>query len=243
VAGIYRTFLTQQRSYEVQDDVIDMQQNVRVALGEMAREIRMAGLGSLQSILPVTVNGKTYANVVNPDTPSAGALTIVAASGGSTTLKGVGPSQNQITIPGSGAALFDTANRRYLSIAGIESFAITAIAGTTLTLNRSVSSTFKFDGTVPVLAVRAITFSLNAGILRRDGNLGGGAQPLSDGIENVAFQFFDVNGTVTANPPDIRRIQVTATAVSKNPDPKMTVGDGRRRRQVVSNIVLRNMGF
>ena len=33
VAGIYRTFLTQQRSYEVQDDVIDMQQNVRVALG------------------------------------------------------------------------------------------------------------------------------------------------------------------------------------------------------------------
>ena len=140
-------------------------------------------------------------------------------------------------------------NRKYLSIAGIESFAITGIVpdldGYWLTLGGSVSTTFEVDGTVPVFAIRAITFSVNAGtaVLRRDENLGGGAQPLADGIENVVFQFFDGNGIVTANPPDIRRIQVTATARSKNTDPNMKVGDGRRRRQVVSNIVLRNMGL
>ena len=42
-AGAYRTFISQQRTYTVQDQVVDTQQNVRVALDRMTREIRMAG--------------------------------------------------------------------------------------------------------------------------------------------------------------------------------------------------------
>ncbi len=41
--GIYRTFIHQQKSYATREQVADMQQNVRVAINRMMREIRMAG--------------------------------------------------------------------------------------------------------------------------------------------------------------------------------------------------------
>ena len=264
VAGIYRTFLTQQNSYEVQDDVMDMQQNVRVALNEMTREIRMAGFGNIQSILPVTINGTIYNNVINPDTPSPGALTVLAGIGGSATLTGFTP-PSTITLnslsTSSGKLLFDTGNRQFISVAGSDCYAITGIAGNTLTLDGSVNTAFKTDGagnvTVPVsvYAVRAITYVVlpdasvvlpdgsNPPRLNRNENLGGGNQPLADGIESVVFGFFDKDGIVTGNPPDIRSVRVTAIARTTNPDPQMKVGDGRRRRTVVSNVLLRNMGI
>jgi prepilin-type N-terminal cleavage/methylation domain-containing protein len=88
--GIYRTFIHQQKSYTAQEQVADMQQNVRVAINRMMREIRMTGFGNIQGLLPVTFPGvgRTYNNVVNPDAPVAGDLTIVSAIGGAATLSG-----------------------------------------------------------------------------------------------------------------------------------------------------------
>jgi len=43
VAALYRTFIGQQRSYTVQDQAADMQQNVRMAIDMIARYVRMAG--------------------------------------------------------------------------------------------------------------------------------------------------------------------------------------------------------
>ena len=43
MAGLYRTSIGQQKSYMVQDQVVDVQQNVRAAVDRMTREIRMAG--------------------------------------------------------------------------------------------------------------------------------------------------------------------------------------------------------
>ena len=57
IAGIYRTFIQQQKSYATQEQVADMQQNVRVAINRMMREIRMAGFGNVQGVLPVTFPG------------------------------------------------------------------------------------------------------------------------------------------------------------------------------------------
>ena len=48
-AGIYRTFTGQQHTYEVQEQVVDMQQNVRMAISRMTRELRMAGFGKLDA--------------------------------------------------------------------------------------------------------------------------------------------------------------------------------------------------
>lgn len=43
LAAIYSTFLAQHRSYQVQNETADMQQNIRAAMYYMQREIRMAG--------------------------------------------------------------------------------------------------------------------------------------------------------------------------------------------------------
>ena len=245
VAGIYRVLLTQQQSYAVQEDVVDMQQNVRVALNVMMRELRMAGFGNIGAVLPTSIHGKVYTNIVNPDVPSAGALTILAGLGGSTALTGINPSPNQNQITVSGAALFDTGDRSYISIAGSESYHITNIAGLTLTLNRNVATSFKTDGTTPVYAIRAITYIVPSGttVLRRNENLGGGNVSLAEDIENVDFQYLDGNGNPTVTPANIRTIRVAVTARTKNTDPKLKGGDGYRRRQVASNILLRNMGL
>jgi len=42
IAALYRLFISQQKTYTVQDQVADMQQNIRVAIDQMTREIRMA---------------------------------------------------------------------------------------------------------------------------------------------------------------------------------------------------------
>jgi len=270
IAAIYRTFLTQQSTYVVQDNVADMQQNVRVAVNEMMREIRMAGFGNVQSILPVTIHGTTYANVINPDTPSPGAVTILAGLGGSATLTGFAP-LNVVTVSSlhtsSGKLLFDTGSRQFISLGGSECLAITGIAGNTLTLSGNVMTAFKTDPTadptvnvvvpVSVFSIRAITYSVlpdasvvlpdgsNPPVLKRNENLGGGNVTVADNIENVAFQYLDGNGNPTGIPANIRTVRVTVTARTENKDPQLKAGagDGYRRRQVVSSILLRNMGL
>ena len=43
MAAIYSTFLAQHRSYQVQEETADMQQNIRTAMFYVQRELRMAG--------------------------------------------------------------------------------------------------------------------------------------------------------------------------------------------------------
>ena len=43
MAAVYTLYKTQQDSYIAQDQVVEMQQNVRASLYQMARDMRMAG--------------------------------------------------------------------------------------------------------------------------------------------------------------------------------------------------------
>jgi Tfp pilus assembly protein PilW len=49
LAAIYSTFLAQHRSYLVQEETAEMQQNIMSAMFYMQREIRMAGSGSFNT--------------------------------------------------------------------------------------------------------------------------------------------------------------------------------------------------
>jgi len=256
IAGIYRTFIHQQKTYATQEQVADMQQNVRVAINRMMREIRMAGFGNVQGVLPVTFLGgtRTYPDVVNPDLPVAGAFTIVSAIGGmATLLKQPGDSvgavvlaSNQIQV--SALAEFDTNDRRYISIGGLESHFITAIDGPNrvLTLNTDVNRFYKTDGSTLVYAVRAISYRIvidasGSPILRRDENIGGGFQPVADNIE--AIEFRNPDGSIPVNPNSMS-LQVAVTARTDRPDPELQkAGDGYRRRQFTSIILQRNRGL
>jgi prepilin-type N-terminal cleavage/methylation domain-containing protein len=247
VGAIYRTFIGQQKTYTVQEQVVDMQQNVRAGINRMMREIRMAGFGNVSMVLPVTTGGRTFNNVVNLDNPAAGALTIVSAMR-STTLTGI-PATNKITVSSltdsQGNLLFDMGNRKYVSIGGVESYTITNIAGNTLTLSGNL--TYNHPVNTPVFGIRAISYQVRVvdgkPTLLRDENMGGGAQPLVDNIETLQFGYLDANGNPIANPPDIRVIQVTLRVITNNSDPDYKSDGGYRKRQIASNVHLRNMGL
>ena len=256
IAGIYRTFIHQQKTYATQEQVADMQQNVRVAINRMMREIRMAGFGNVQGVLPVTFPGvgRTYPDVINSDLPVAGAFTIVSAIGGAATLlKQPGDSvgamvlaSNQIQV--SALAEFDANDRKYISIGGLESHSITAIDGANniLTLNTDVGNFYNTNGSTLVYAIRAISYRIvidasGSPILRRDENIGGGFQPVADNIE--AIEFRNPDGSIPVNPNSMS-LQVAVTARTDRPDPELQkAGDGYRRRQYTSIILQRNRGL
>lgn len=258
VAGLYRTLIGQQKTFNVQDQTVDMQQNMRAAINRMMTEIRMAGFGNLSMVLPVTFGLKTFNNVLNLDDPSAGALTIITALDGTASLTvAVSSGQNQVTVStltdGLGNALFDLADRKYVSIGGLESYVVSAIdnATKTITLQNKDGSAASFSynhpvGT-PLFHIRALSYQVASvsGIptLLRDENLGAGAIAQADGIETLQFTYLDANGNPTLNPPDIRIIRVTLTARAEKRDPDLKNGDGYRRRQIASSIHLRNMGI
>jgi prepilin-type N-terminal cleavage/methylation domain-containing protein len=252
IAGLYRTFIGQQKTYSVQEQVVDMQQNIRAAIHRMMTEIRMAGFGNVSMVLPVTFTTGTFNQVLNLNTPTAGSLTIVSSIGGTSTLVAQGGvNQNQIVVStltdDQGNALFDTGNRKYISIGGLESHTITSIDSGTKTITLNGPLLFYHPIGTSVYNVMALSYQIASvnGIptLLRNENRGEGAQPLGDSIENLQFTYLDADGNPTANPADIRIITVSLTGRAERQDPDLENGDGYRRRQIVSNIHLRNMGI
>jgi len=280
IAGIYRAFIHQQKTYATQEQVADMQQNVRVAINRMMREIRMAGFGGVDAgvkdVLNLPggegVNGPikritTYPSSTNKidndnsitivggfkqvrrDTGEP--ITVDSASGNTVTLNYT-PNEDE----------FNTPAKRFISIGGVESHKF-EINGKDLTLDNPLRRSH-LKGT-PIFKVQAITYQVRKEIkdgkdtfnLKRDENTGGGLQPLADNIENIQFEYFD-----DANPPKqlvppiagvdlekIRMIRVTVTARTSMKDsdykggPDYVEGEGSyRKRQISSNIQIRNMG-
>jgi prepilin-type N-terminal cleavage/methylation domain-containing protein len=261
VAAIYRAFIGQQKTYTVQEQVVDMQQNVRAGINRMMREIRMAGFGKVPMVLPVTIGGKSYTDVVNPDYPVAGSVTILSGIcfyyiNGSGEKEIVSttevPVSNQIKVnsltDSQGNTLFDLGNRNYVSIGGVESYTITNIAGTTLTLAIPGGKlTYNHRVGTPVFGIRAVSYQVGMvdgkPTLLRDENSGLGGQPQVDNIENLQFGYLDANGNPTANPADIRIVRVTLRARTNDSDPEYKSDGGYRKRVIASNIHLRNMGL
>lgn len=252
IAGLYRTFIGQQKTYSVQEQIVDMQQNIRAAIHRMMTEIRMAGFGNVSMVLPVTFTTGTFNQVLNLNTPTTGSLTIVSSVGGTSTLVAQGGvNQSQIVVStltdDQGNALFDTGDRKYISIGGLESHTITSIDSGTKTITLNGPLLFYHPIGTSVYNVMALSYQIASvdGIptLLRDENRGDGAQPQADSIENLQFTYLDADGNPTANPADIRIITVSLTGRAETQDPDLENGDGYRRRQIVSNIHLRNMGI
>ncbi len=55
LAGVYRVFISQTRSYAVQDQVVEVQQSVRSAMEIILRDLRMAGFDDDNPTSPYTV--------------------------------------------------------------------------------------------------------------------------------------------------------------------------------------------
>jgi len=264
IAALYRTFMGQHKTYTVQEQVVDMRQNVRVAINRMMREIRMAGFGSAWNVFPpqhlpfLTLAGP-FLDVINPgdgrdiiEGQPVDRITIIGAFEQVSTLNNPTDGGNTIELAG-GADEFNLLTRRYLCIGGLETHIVrwVSISGNTITLDSNVL--FNHAAGTPVFKVKAITYQLrwdnrnpNMPVLtREDQTDGGGSQVVAENIENLQFRYVLEDGSESDSPADpsrIRMVRVAVHARTSLSDPEFKGGTGGfRRRTIASNILVRNM--
>jgi prepilin-type N-terminal cleavage/methylation domain-containing protein len=229
VAGVYSLFITQHRSYAVQDQVAGAQQDARAALNIMARDIRMAGLavgagsgsGFTDGSNPVDISGFKYA--VNPanSTTAPDTLTVVLGS-------------EEWGIVQSIAGSEVTLDRNVDSKCGFVAFDLLPSkifqASAADDDNAQITATNLPSGNIAeegmAYGVKAITYSVNSGILSRNENTGGGNQPLAGDrintfVEDLQFAYQVVGNAGWYNSPanfpagrteaDIRMVRINIT--------------------------------
>jgi len=255
IAGIYRTFIHQQHTYTVQEQIVDMQQSIRIAINQMVREIRMAGLGGTDEEIYNNGGVEGYKNVI---TPANETITFVASLNQIGEIKETVGSGSK-TIKVTNASNFDNLKKGYISINGTESHRIHSINGDEITFHDMGKSEFgklkeNHLAGEPVFMLQAITYTRGQAdgkwCLLRDENLGAGPQAVAENVEFLQFTYTLADGTVLVdNVPEnrrneIRMVQVAITVMTDRSDPNLGGGgDGRRRRTLTSNIHLRNLSF
>jgi type IV pilus assembly protein PilW len=237
-AALYRAFIGQQKTYTVQDQVTDMQQNARTAMGQMTKEIRMAGYGGDMFSIFGNING--FIDIV---TPANNTITVILADQVGVLKQNTAKGANQLKV--TNARIFNADKKRYLCLNGLNNYLVQSVTEDTILLTAPLAEGHPINQ--PVYLVKAVSYYLGLSgaktVLRRNENTGGGGQPLADNIESLEFSYFDTNGNGTSNPSDIRMVKVSVTARTNLLDPQLKGGDGYRRRTLSSNIKVRNMGF
>lgn len=143
--GGLQLFSMHSRAYHDQQQVRMLQQNLRVALDTMSRDLRMAGYGlpvhdhALAAWLPGWTSNPLIVDGMNgaPDSvATASALGDEVA-----TLQAPAPAGAQTLVLNAGqAALFNTTNRRLLFVGRHELARVLAVSGDTLTISTDPSS-------------------------------------------------------------------------------------------------------
>lgn len=264
VGGTYSIFITQQRTYVLQDQVVGVQQDGRAALTIMARDIRMAGMLTGDEF---SVNGASEA--ITPTNSNAGPdqIRVVYAAEEVSVVSSVDTVNKQVTLA-SGADRFNTSTRRYLAFEGQDHvYQVSSInlGANTLTLTESPPS-YLADFSARVYCVNAITYDVSGNALRR--NDGSGAQDLAgvanqSVVEDLQFAYqvegdtsnwFNTAADAGATNDDIRAVRINllvSTAVEDTQDqsyhrPALEdragsgTQDGFRRRVYTTVVKLRN---
>jgi len=223
VAGIYRTFIHQQKSYATQEQVADMQQNVRVAINRMIREIRMAGFGGKNEnvngnndIINVLGNVNGFPNIINavdnaPRADNVGNSDEIAVVGAYTQIGTIAADVNAgsptVTVNYTGSTQFDKDYRKYMCINGRYNYEVD-INQPPITLAKTATNP---AGTLseshlagePVFLVRAIRYGLRVDangvpVLFRDlypNTAATQRDTVAENIEDLQFRYVLVDTT------------------------------------------------
>jgi len=263
LAGVFTAYLTQHHASVIQARLTDTQQNARIAMDFLSKEIRMAGFGKPAGAV------NAYSDAIYPENNvlnGTDRITVVTGYRQISTLSDAASADAiTLTLVANGDQ-FNTTTKSYVCIDGIgkiDNYTVTGIAGNVLTISPALHRAYQTGA--PVLLVKAISYSINdAGFLTRNENTGGGAQPLVPNIEDLQFAYQLADGNwvyTTATPENIRAVRINVLARTSfedhNPGQAGTIGqrpdiedhdvnnvtDGFRRRLLTSVVGVRNLGF
>ena len=242
MAAMFGSFIHQQKSYAVQDQVIDMQQGLRAAIDRMTREIRMAGYGG--DILETFGNVNTFSHTITPaNGASADSITILVSDEVAKLSQNAPAGSSQLIF--STSNVFDTSSKRYLCLQGQNNYLIQAVTGSTVTLATPLQEDHLINESVGL--VKAITYRIDpeSANLVRDENTGEGGQILAENVENIQLRYTLASGAVVdspATPEEVRMVSVSLTVRTKTPYTEYP-GDGYLRRVMTTGIEVRNLAL
>lgn len=254
LAGIYSIFNTQHKSYIVQEQVVDSQQNVRVAMNMISRDMRNAGSGI--ALLCGATATQGLGSVIQPDdggTDNPDAITVTTFY-----LSPVKTMTTSAVNQADAAFLVEDATGWTAGQSGIISdcsvspaiftiFRVTAVGGgiehaSASDINSSGGSGHNYPAGSPVAMLDnnrrmgRFTYAINTvdpfhPQLTIDENSGSGAQPLATNIEDMQVSYIirQNDGTLTeenapADTERIRSVNISILARTDRTDSKWTVG-------------------
>jgi type IV pilus assembly protein PilW len=269
VGGTYSIFVSQQRTFTVQDQVVGAQQDGRAALTIMAKDIRMAGM--LTGIDGFSVYGATEAITPTNNSTSPDQIRVVYAAeeftSGGTSVTVTNVANNVVTLSDPIGTFFNGSNKNFVAFEGKNAvYQISSASGNTLTLSSGSTPPDNLKSySARVLRVRAITYSVSGTTLQR--NDGEGVQPLAGSTNQsqvedlqIAYQvqgdtvnWYNTTPSGKTN-ADIRAVRINLlmrTPIEDTKDQNYTrpaledragsgTQDGFRRRVYTTVVKLRN---
>ena len=145
IGAVYGTFTSQQKAYTVQDQVAEAQQNARMAMNMLVRDIRMAGYGMPDTGITIGSPAKTYSNAIKikkqgkygGEEQLFDSVTIVGAFGAPSgyLCNTISPGSTEIYLRSSDEASdFDSEDNRYIFIGGIDRCEVLSVSWNKITL-------------------------------------------------------------------------------------------------------------
>lgn len=195
VSAGYGVMTSTDRAAQVNDQTAEMQQNARVAMELLTRDLKLAGFG---------MNGPVgaCANALVPsDNNTAGADTgpdsfsVVAPTSLSTlATPAVGGALSITLQPGAVAAMSSSGfgNGAILSIGGVSTTSVANIVGDTLTLASSLGQSVAFPAGTQVFWITCVTYAVSTNAATCAGTapcLLRGGVPLAEGIEDLQVAY------------------------------------------------------
>lgn len=243
--AILRLYVTQHKNYMVQDDISDIQQNVRSSLDELSRQIRLAGYA-----LPLGLEG-IEAFDTNPDT------IIITYKDGTcdTYLSAPMPQPSAELKCGTDVSCFydgqwvfiydaDSAKGEWFQITEVQSAAL-HIQHNTMTLSR------KYDANALILALTQIKFFIDNTTEPDHPKLmvqlmGKDPQVYAENISDLQFSYRMKNGNLEDEPTlaeNIREVQIEVNGHSNQPEVDEAGEEHFRNRSFSTSVYLRNIGI
>ena len=237
MAGMYKMFVHQQKSYSVQDHVSAMQQNARVGLEYMVKDIRMAGY--IPEGIPFDADDPPVPAPLTATSPSADVA-------------------GQSFTDGEDERIEEATATTITFLADIDNDARTetvryALTGTNLTMEvwewNALTATWGASSGTQIIAEDienlAFTYVLLSDDRGYNNDVDDDGNDGADEEGELKTWDFDSDGVLgNAQRRHIRQVSITMNARAAAKDPVYTdpeVGDHYRRRALTSNIKLRNI--
>jgi prepilin-type N-terminal cleavage/methylation domain-containing protein len=231
---LFELLSSQNRTYSIQDDISEMQQNLRVAVERISRDVMSAGLGKPSWSTINGVDASSWYNTTNAYTPYT-----ITSSGGNNTIDIIGCIETTVSRLSADAAAgsvtitlsageggnFNTTTKQEINIGAVENAKVTGVAGDTLTIDTNPSSggnqglLYAQPANTLVCLVKWVTYSLGGDhVLYINTHQGEGNQPLAQNITamtiSISGKLLTLNLTGSTSRPDRTTGQYMTTQVT-----------------------------